>query len=242
MSKKKKKEKESTIENYYDLRTKEVDELVAALKGDTPETDEPVSYNIEECIGAEAANQGEETVYKKQSKEFDPYKIDKLSRIPTWIKALFVKFWFAGVVCYFVIMGLGRVVPNDLDRLLLAGAFLGLFTDLFVNPLFRFMESSEKEYNNYMMFPFPFKKYWTFFTNIIYYIAVTVIVMYIYSGINQLLVIIFERYEGYVSLGVEPLIYGVFCLIVDMAFIGIKDLIVYLVERDKSKKKEAEDV
>ncbi len=139
-------------------------------------------------------------------------------------------------------MGLGRVVPNDLDRLLLAGAFLGLFTDLFVNPLFRFMESSEKEYNNYMMFPFPFKKYWTFFTNIIYYIAVTVIVMYIYSGINQLLVIIFERYEGYVSLGVEPLIYGVFCLIVDMAFIGIKDLIVYLVKRAKSKKKEAEDV
>ena len=33
--------KETTIENFYDLKTKEMDELVAALKGETPE-DAPV--------------------------------------------------------------------------------------------------------------------------------------------------------------------------------------------------------
>ena len=35
----------------------------------------------------------------------------------------------------------------------------------------------------------------------------------------------------------EPLLFGVFCVVVDMAFIGIKDLTVYLVK--KSAKKES---
>ncbi len=99
MSKKKKKNKETTIENYYDLKADKMDELVAALKGENDEKQEPVSYNIKECIGEEAAKHGEEKEYKKSSsKEFNPYKLDKLSRLPTFIKAFFIKFWFAGCV------------------------------------------------------------------------------------------------------------------------------------------------
>lgn len=235
MSKKKKKEKETSIENYYDLKTKEVDELVSILKGEASEPEEPVSYDVAECIGDEAANQGEETVYRKKQKKFDPYKRDFLGRIPSWIKALFVKWWFAGLVCYFVIMGLGPYISNDLDRLVLAGAVMGLVTDLMVNPAFHYMETSDKEYDYYMMFPFPFKKFWTFFANIIYYVVVGLLVMLIYSGINQ----IAPKYEGYISLGVEPLLFGTFALVVDMAFIGIKDLIVFLVKRGKRNRAEA---
>lgn len=234
MSKKKKKTKETTIENYYDLRTKEVDDLVAALKGEVDEAEaEPITTNIAEITG-------EEQKVKPGSKkaEFDPYKRDKLSRIPVWVKAIFIKWWFAGAVCYFVLMGLGHYIPDYLDLLVLAGAVLGIFTDMFVNPIFRYMESPEKEYNKYMMFPFPFKQFWTFFTNIIYYIIVGIIVMYLYSGINQLFVLWLNKYDGYVSLGVEPLIYGTFCVLVDMAFIGVKDLIVFLVKRAKRKKAE----
>lgn len=234
MSKKKKKNKETTIENYYDLKTKEVDELVAALKGELDEAEaEPVPTNIAEITG-------EEQTLKPGSKkaDFDPYKIDKLSRIPVWVKAIFIKWWFAGAVCYFVLMGLGMLVPDALDQAVLAGCVLGIFTDMFVNPIFRYMESSEKEYNKYMMFPFPFKQFWTFFTNIAYYLVVGLLVMLIYGGINQLFVIWFNKYEGFVSLGVEPLIYGTFCVIVDMAFIGVKDLIVFLVKRSKRIKAE----
>ena len=235
MSKKKKKEKETNIEDFYDLRTKEVDELVSILKGEASEPEEPVSYDIAECIGEEAANQGEVTEYRTKQKKFDPYKRDFLSRIPCWIKALFIKWWFFGLVCYFVIMGLGMYIENDLDRLVLAGAIMGILTDIMVNPAFHYMETSDKEYDNFMMFPFPFKKFWTFFTNIIYYIGVGLVVMLIYSGINQL----FAKYEGYISLGVEPLLYGTFVLIVDMACIGVKDLIVFLVRRGKRKRAEA---
>ena len=231
---KKKKNKETTIEDFYDLKTKEMDELVAALKGELDEsTAEPLTTSIAEITGEEIKSSPD-----SKKAHFDPYKNDKLSKIPVWIKALFIKFWFAGVVCYFIILGLGNWVTDALDQAVLAGIVLGVFTDLFVNPIFTYLESPEKEYNNYMMFPFPFKKYWTFITNAAYYLVVGLVVMQIYGGINLLA----AKYDGYVSVAVGPLLYGVFALIVDMAFIGIKDLIVFLVKRAKKNKANGEQI
>lgn len=241
---KKKKNKETTIENYYDLKTKEMDELVAALKGELNESEaEPLTTNIAEITGEE-----EKASPTSKKAHFDPYRHDFLSKIPIWVKALFIKFWFYGVVCYFVILGLGNVITSYLDQAVLAGIVLGIFTDLFVNPVFRYLETSDKEYDPYMMFPFPFKKYWTFITNILYYLVVGYLVFLTYNVINALT----ETAGHSVTLAVEPLLYGLFALTIDMIFIGIKDLIVFLVKRSKKKigkgeeqqtvKKEQEDV
>ena len=171
MAKKNKKyrppEKETTIENFYDLKTKEMDELVAALRGeeDAPPESLP-SMNIAEVTGEVTEDN------KKGKKQFDPYKRDKFSAIPFWVKALFIKFWFFGAVCYFALMGLGTFFTADdgsytwiqsIELYLLCGAIMGIFVDCFVNPIFRMMESDRKEYNYFMMFPFPFKQFWTFF-------------------------------------------------------------------------------
>ncbi len=228
MSKKKKQDKETTIENYYDLKTKEVDELVSALKGeDVSQNSEPVTTNIEEITG-------ENTNAKPGSRkaEFDPYKTDKFARIPAWVKALFIKFWFAGAVCFFVNMGLAMVISDPLDLLVIDGVVLGIMTDVLVNPIFRLLESSDKEYNNFMMFPFPLKKFWTLFTNIAYYVVVLLGVLGIYF--------LMDEFWG-LGVYVEPLLFGLFALIIDMAFIGIKDLIVFLVKRAKREKVEVED-
>ena len=127
--------KETTIENFYDLKTKEMDELVAALKGETPE-DAPVpTANIAEITG-----ETQEGNKKKSGKaEFDPYKRDKFSRIfPFWLKALFIKFWFFGLVCYFVLMGLGTLfvgedgnisVQKSWDLYVLCGLVCGVVVD-----------------------------------------------------------------------------------------------------------------
>ena len=48
--KKKEKSRETTIENYYDLKVDKVDELVAALRGEDVDSQEPVSYKVEDCI------------------------------------------------------------------------------------------------------------------------------------------------------------------------------------------------
>ena len=216
---KKKKIKETTIEDFYDLKVDKVDELVAALKGeDTAEYGE-VSMNISEIVGDG----------KNSSKEFNPYRTDFLSRVPAFVKALFLKWWFAGVVCFFVNMGLGPYISTD-DLLLLDGIVLGLVVDVLVNPLFRFMESDKREYNNYMMFPFPFKAYWTFFTNVLYYVGVALLVNVFYNIINEFMF----------SFSIEPLSWALIVLAVDMAFTGIKDLVVHLVK--KRVKKEPADV
>lgn len=220
--------KETTIENFYDLKTKEMDELVAALKGETPE-DAPVpTANIAEITG-----ETQEGNKKKSGKaEFDPYKRDKFSRIfPFWLKALFIKFWFFGLVCYFVLMGLGIYITNNLDLFVVCGLVTGVVVDCFVNPIFRMMESDRKEYNYFMMFPFPFKKIWTFFANLVYYLVVMALVALFYE-------LIFGVLNISTFIGVEPLGFGLACLIVDMALIGIKDLIVFLVKRAVKKSRE----
>lgn len=231
MSKKKKKFRETTIEDFYDLKLDQVDELVAALRDDNYEPQGDISMNITECTGVDSP---ENVTRSGKQKQFDPYKRDFLNRIPTWIKAIFIKWWFAGAVCYFIMWGLA--IDDTLDSMVLTGAALGLVVDILVNPLFRFMESDRKEFNPYMMFPFPFKAFWTFFTNLIYYVLVMICVNFLYFGLNEFLYFVMHRTEEiFISVGVEPLLFGVFCVIVDMAFIGIKDLIVWLVKRTKKK-------
>ena len=237
---KKKKNKETTIENYYDLKVDKIDELVAALKADgkSEEADggvaneQPVPTNIAEITGEEEKKGG-----SKKSKHFDPYRHNFLAWVPPCVKAIFIKWWFAGAVCFFIMWGIGL---KDIDAVLLVGVVLGVIVDVLVNPIFRMMESDRKEYNNFMMFPFPFKAFWTFFTNIIYYVVIALMINFCYFGVNQLLNLIYgtlqEEYHIYVA--VEPLLFGVFCTVADMAFIGIKDLIVYLVKRNKKNKQE----
>lgn len=232
MSKKNKKIRETTIENYYDLRVEKVDELVAALKDEEFEFPDTVSMGINDCTGIDDPK----NTKRGKQKQFDPYKTDFLGKIPAWIKAIFIKWWFAGAVCYFVMWGIQ--IKDPLDQAVLCGGVLGLIVDILVNPLFRYLETDRKEYNAYMMFPFPFKAFWTFFTNIIYYIIVLAGVNGLYVLLNYI-IISASGAESALG-GVEPLLFGVFAVIVDMAMIGIKDAIVYLVKRNGKKEKVAD--
>ena len=227
--KKKNKAPETTIEDFYDLRIDKVDELVAALKGE--EFEDEVNYEMNENMGV---NDPKNVTRFGKQKKFDPYKTDFLGKVPAWIKAIFAKFWFAGAVCFFIMWGIGL---HDEDAVLIMGIITGIIVDVLVNPLLRYMETKPKEYNAYMMFPFPFKQFWTFFTNILYYIIVLFFVNLCYLGVNELINLI-KGTQALYYLGVEPLMFGAFTVIVDMVFIGIKDGIVALIRRLKKKKNE----
>ncbi len=233
MSKKKKKTRETTIEDYYDLRTDKIDELVAALKGETPEDAEPVSYNMADCMTPESATQGEVREYsKKQYKEFNPYKLDRLSRVPTWIKAIVIKWWFAGMVCYICSILLGYWIGMGENQIWFNGLVLGLVVELLVNPVMRYFADEGTAFNPYIMFPFPFKKYWTFLTNVVYYIVVVWITYFAFYYVINI-------YIG--NLVVEPVLFATFITVVDMIFIGLKDLGVHLVKKFKHNKAEVKN-
>jgi hypothetical protein len=206
---KKKKSKED-LHNYYELKPNAVNDLVDAIKNENSD------INLQD---------------EKSKTIPNPYKTDRLSNIPTWIKALFIKYWFAGMICYFGFWGLGVYFSSTLDLVVFVGFLTGMVTDLLINSAFLYFESDKKEYHKYIMLPVSSKRLWTLLVNVIYGIVVTLLVSGIYALINLIQVKVKDLPEGTISLGVEPLLYGLIFLIVDMFFISIKNLIVKIANK-----------
>lgn len=206
-----------SVSEYYSLKTESIDALIEAHEEEKqtetkPNDDEiTVSYTKEE-------------ISKYQKPTF-------FSKIPHWIKALFIKYWMAGAVCFFFYWGLGNYITSNLDLLFVLWLALGVITDILTNTILRHLNSDKKEYDNFMML--HMRKFWTFFVNIIYAAPVLFCVVMSYQAINILVIAAQNLEETAVPLGVEPLLFGLFYLLYDMAFIGVKDAIVYLVRKNK---------
>ncbi len=193
--------------NPYELRTDAVDRLVNA----------------------------DNITYPKLTLENDPrrkYQSSFLARIPTWIKALFLKLWFGGAVCFFILWGLGMFVPNMTDMLVIMAVVLGMVTDLLVNPIFRFFATTEGANDKWMMF--PKKGYASFFLNIVYAFIPLIIVVIIYNIINVVMENIAGT-EGIVHFGVEPIMFGLLYMGADMLLIGAKNLFLMIIKDAKKK-------
>lgn len=195
---------EEDIKDYYKLNTDAVDRLVNAQK----ETAKPIP---------------------EEEKQFTKPRF--LDKVPCFVKALFIKFWFNGACCFFFYWGLGMFVRDVFALILILGIASGIVTDLITNNLFRFMQTSEREYDKWMLL--PMKKYRTFFVNIVYALMLVVFVVYTYNGINRLIVSSENLPSDTVVLGVEPILYGLIYLLYDLVFIGIKNLAVKLVKKKK---------
>ena len=207
MSKKKQPEEaqKKSTENYYDLKKDAVERLVNAEKKTYPKT---------------KADPGK------------AYRSNATDKLPNWLKALFIKFWFNGAVCFFIFWGLGLYITNMTDMLVVLAVVMGMVTDILVNNAFRFFEKYEGQNSKWMMF--PKKKYWTFFANIIYAFPVLFLVVRLYEVIN----IAGNRINGTENemvLGVEPILFGLFYLLFDLMFIGIKNTLRKIVSDAKQK-------
>ena len=197
--------KEPTSENY-ELNTDAVDRLVNADKKTYPKT---------------KTDPGK----KYRSKGL----IDK---IPSPIKALFIKFWFNGAVCFFIYWGLGMYVWDFLDMIIILGVVMGMVTDLLVNNAFHFFAVTPGDNDKWMMF--PKRKLWTFFANIIYACLLVVIIVWVYNVINIVLNMI-SGTDGKIFLGVEPIMFGLLYVAVDMLFISMKNLAKKIINDAKEK-------
>jgi len=196
---------QETLDNYYDLKTDAVERLVNAEK---------------------------KTYKKTKVNPGKQYRSSWIDKIPAWVLALFVKFWFAGAVCFFIFWGLGLYISDLLDMIVVLGIVLGMVTDLLVNNVFRFFETYKGQNSKWMMF--PQKKYWTFLANIPYAMLVLFCVIEIYESINGIANVL-KGTMGVIVLGVEPIMFGVFYMIVDMCFITIKNTSLQIYQDAKQK-------
>ena len=177
--------------DYYRLKTRAVEDLVTANEENSP----PVS-----------------------PREIRQYHTGSRLRVADWVKALFLKFWLGGVVCYFFLWGLSGIALNPWDQILILGIALGGLTNLITNNVFRFIAKTKGAYDRWMMFP---RKGVAFFLlDILYGIVLILCVMMTYNGINMA----FSGGADTAALGVEPLGFGLIVLGLDLLFLGLKRL------------------
>lgn len=202
---KKTEKKDTTEKNYYDLKTDAVDRLVNAKKGTSPEVSE---------------------------EEITKYRGKRKFSIPNPIKAVFIKWWFNGAICFFFYLGLGTVIGNELDQIFVLAMAMGILTDLLTNHLLVFIEKFEHQNDKYMMV--TARKFWSLFLNIPYAWVVMYCVFYIYTFINSMYVQ--STGSSKLLLPVEPIAFGIFYMIIDFIFIGIKNTLIKIINDAKAKK------
>lgn len=186
-----------------------------------PEAEKQSSYYelktkaVDDLINADESNSPEVS-----REELRKYKSGPRLKLAEWVKLLLIKGWFAGAVCFFFFWGLGTYL-NQLDLLFVTGFALGVVTDLLTNPVLRFFEKKPGDNSRWMMF--PKKGLYTLFLNILYGFVILTLVVSLYTGINMLAAQITGNTDQ-VFLGVEPVLFGVFCLGFDLLLIKIKHI------------------
>lgn len=196
------------VAEYYELKTEAVDRLVNASEETAPEV-------------------SDEEIAKVSGRR-------NRWNIPNIVKVLFIKWWFAGAICFFFYFGLGTVITSTLDLLFVFGAALGVLTDLITNNILRFIEKTPGQNNRYMMV--TTRKYWSLFINVIYAYVILYCVVTVYNVMNYAIVTA-RGVEDSVAIGVEPILFGLFYLGLDSLFIAMKRLLKKIVSEAESKVK-----
>ena len=177
----------------------------------------------------------EKLVNAKDAPEVSDAEIRKYTskgkfHIPTAVKIMFVKFWFSGAICYFILWGLGMYIADFLKLMLAVAAGMGIVTDLLVNHILRSMESQDREFDKWMMV--TVRKHWSIFINVLYAGVVLFFVYKTYDVINRAIT---GGDETAPILGVEPILFGIFYMGFDLLFISMKNMFIKIIH-DAEKK------
>ena len=197
-------EESRTTADYYKLHTEAVSDLVNADESNSPEVSE---------------------------EELRKYRSGPKFRLSDWAKAILIKMWFAGSVCFFIFWGLSAYITARLDLLLVFGVALGVVTDILTNNILRHIAKTADGNDRWMMF--PQKRYLTFVFNILYATVLLVCVDVFYTLLNLSL----AGLSGAVTVGVGPILFGVVYTAFDLLFITMKRVLRQIVSDAKENAK-----
>ena len=194
-------EEQKTAADYYKLHSQAVNDLVTANEENSPAVSE---------------------------EELKKYRSRSGIKIGETLKALLIKFWFNGAVCFFFFWGLGAYLRDLLDQLLVLGLAMGIITDILVNNILRYVQKTPGANDRWMMV--PEKRLSSLFLNIFYAYFVLMFVYMFYNVINSII-----SANGHELLGVGPILFGLIYLGFDLLFISLKHLLIRIVEDAKKK-------
>ena len=188
-------QRERRQDNYYKLHREAIENLVTADSENSPR-------------------------YSRE--ELERYRSGKIKwRFPETLKVILIKWWFYGAVCFFVFMGMGMLVPNQIDMLFIAAIIMGMVTDLLINHFLRFTEKLPGGNARFMMVTRRGTP--GFVMNLIYAFVILFLVVTAYNGVNSLLFAITGGDPNTRLLSVEPICFGLFATAADMLCVGIRN-------------------
>ena len=192
--------------DYYRLNRRAVDDLVNA----TPENSPKVS-----------------------EKELRKYRSGPKIRLRDWTKAVLVKWWFGGAVCFFFYWGLGMMVPSMENLLLILGTALGLVTNLLTNNVLRFWAKVPGGNDRWMMVTRRGAP--GLLLDILYGFVILACIVATYQGVNRLLISLTGAAADSVPLGVEPILFGALATGWDFLWLAVRRTAGKILEDARSK-------
>ena len=193
--------------SYYKLHTEAVEDLVTATKENTP---------------------------RYSQAELEKYRSGKLKwHFPEWLKVILIKFWFYGAVCFFVFMGLGMLVPNQIDLMFIGAIIMGMVTDLLINHFLRFTEKLPGGSARWMLI--TRRGAVGFGLNLLYGFLLMFLVVTAYNAINSGIFAITGGAPNTRLLSVEPIGFGLIAIAADMLCVTIKNTFIKIVADAKRK-------
>lgn len=190
------------------------------------------NYNLKSEAVETLVNADTEEAPQYSEEELAKYRSKSRIRISEPVKILFLKAWFSGAVCYFILWGLGTYLYSLIDMLFVLGIVQGLVTDLLLNNVIRFIEKVPGENDKWLLV--TAKGMAGFFLNLIYGMVIIACVYGLYGFVNRTIIAITGAVDS-LPLGVEPVMFGIFCMAVDMVFVGMKHLAASILSDAKAK-------
>lgn len=190
----------------------------------------PYKLHTEAVESLVTANTDNTPRYSKE--ELEKYRSGKLKwRLPDWLKVLGIKFWFYGAICFFVFMGLGMLVADQLDLFFIAAIITGMVIDLLMNHFLRFTEKLPGGNAKWMMV--TRRGAAGFLMNLMYGFLLIFLVVTAYQLVNTLLYTFTG--SGDALLRVEPIGYGLLSTGADYLCVGCKNMLRKIVADAKQK-------
>ena len=173
---------------------------------------------------------------KNKNNEFNPYASDKLSRIPSWIKVLFLKYWVAAATFYF--FGVANpLIPLSGEDFNLASTFepyylflslgLALFTEYITKNFIKFMKNDRDD---------------TTRLNLVYAFVIMIPMILILVVLASHNLVFDTLNSGGNKAAIEPFTAGFVYIALDAIAVSVKNLIIYLYKQAKFKIIEEENL
>ena len=181
------------------------------------------------------------------NQEFEPYKVDKLSKIPSWVVILILKFWAAAAAIFFI--GIGGVtilnfselqtddvyenLAQSFSLIILFGLFLAIFTNYVVRPYVRLMHNRRNNAYRYNLI--NIKGFKSFLFSLLYNLPLSLLLFFVtvFLSMHHL---VWDPFGTSGGVGIEPFTYSICYIVIDGIIIIIKNIIYYVYLRLKYKR------